>query len=148
MCIRDRHEGYIEEVETKYNCDIKFVAGIGIDDLIGQILSGQANRTILYKQPWDFYPLAQGGYLTKLNGVLDDDYWDNLPGFMSAVTKAHTYNGDIYGFGTGYDSYHVMAALGYNLSLIHICTDVRQKRKARLRRENGSRAGGLRLMQT
>lgn len=112
------HEGYIEEVETKYNCDIKFVAGIGIDDLIGQILSGQANRTILYKQPWDFYPLAQGGYLTKLNGVLDDDYWDNLPGFMSAVTKAHTYNGDIYGFGTGYDSYHVMAALGYNRSMI------------------------------
>lgn len=112
------YEGYIEEAEELFNCKITFTGSMTPDEIIAKTVAGEMKHTILYHQCWEFYSLVVGGYLTDLTTVLPEDYWDNLPPLARALALSHNYLDGIYGFGVGYQSYHVLELMAYNKGII------------------------------
>ncbi|NMB39023.1 MAG: extracellular solute-binding protein [Firmicutes bacterium] len=98
---------HLEAIEEKYNCVIEFGWPGGdhnafVENLATYVMEGAENVVFEGQNQWIYYAAAEG-LLLPLTDVLDQGYYDALPGSVGSVMPEHNnFFGEVYGFECGW----------------------------------------------
>ena len=100
-----RLQAHIEEVEEMFNVKLEFHDYIGANqlmniygpDIIAGDLTASAFSAHLIRAENSHIPLAMGGYLHRLDDVLDEEYYNSLPRAYASKEGLRV-GGHVYGF--------------------------------------------------